>query len=390
MPDVAELLYHAKKWYALFPGVIRPVSGHFLADHYARRARARGPLRVAFDAAIGLGFHAWIPFRARKVRRRFGLSKAWENSAIATARARFADPNDLALFRIDEADALDAYIRRFEDAALNKLINPLGWTRECALADKARFYERCEQAGLPHPKTIAQGNASGWTVHHSPVEAGDLLIKPARGEGGRGVAFLDPPAPDQIAPWLTAAFTNRSGNWIIQQRVMTHSALRDLALGALSTARITTILNERGEPEPVSAVLRLASDPNAQVDNMKAGGLLTPIDLTTGALGLACKGYGGGDYARHPVTDALIEGRIVPWWDEAKRLAMDAHAGAFADYALIGWDVGLCADGPILIEGNAKPGVLMPQRACRKGLGGGRYGELLAWHLARASGRQPN
>jgi hypothetical protein len=36
----------------------------------------------------------------------------------------------------------------------------------------------------------------------------------------------------------------------------------------------------------------------------------------------------------------------------------------------------------VLIEGNGKPGVLMPQRAARKGLGAGRYGQLLAYHLA--------
>jgi hypothetical protein len=38
--------------------------------------------------------------------------------------------------------------------------------------------------------------------------------------------------------------------------------------------------------------------------------------------------------------------------------------------------------GAVLIEGNGKPGVLMPQRAARRGLGDGRYGQLLAHHLA--------
>jgi hypothetical protein len=39
----------------------------------------------------------------------------------------------------------------------------------------------------------------------------------------------------------------------------------------------------------------------------------------------------------------------------------------------------------VLVEGNGKPGVLMPQRAGRRGLGGQRYGELLGFHLARAA-----
>jgi hypothetical protein len=173
------------------------------------------------------------------------------------------------------------------------------------------------------------------------------------------------------------------GPWLVQSRIETHGALRDLALNALPTARITTILNEAHVPEVVSAVLRVASDPAAQVDNMKAGGLLCPIDLTDGVLGVACQGYGGTDHRVHPVTGATIAGRILPDWEQAKALVIDAHARAFGDYALIGWDVGFAPDGPILIEGNGKPGVLMPQRAGRRGLGGQRYGALLRLHLPK-------
>jgi hypothetical protein len=117
---------------------------------------------------------------------------------------------------------------------------------------------------------------------------------------------------------------------------------------------------------------------------MKAGGLLSPIDLDGGTLGLACQGYGGGDHPVHPVTGAPIPGLVLPDWAAARALVVAAHATAFADYAMVGWDVGFAADGPILIEGNGKPGVLMPQRAARRGLGTGRYGVLLAHHLARA------
>jgi hypothetical protein len=377
--DLTEFIYRAKKWYDLYPGVIRPVSGAFLHDHYDRRASARGAARRALDSVAGLGFRAWLPFRARAVQRKFGFDAAWRRRALAIARERFADPNDIALFRIERADQLDGYIRRFEDAALNKRINPLGWRRDCVLMDKVAFYRRCATAGLPHPEVAA-------ILRDGAVEVvgaldGPLLLKPARGEGGRGVAFVE--VTDEAA--LHRLARGRRGTWIVQRRLSSYRALRPLALGALSTARITTILNEAGVPEPVSAVLRLASDPMAEVDNMKAGGLLAPIDLATGALGIACKGYGGGDHDVHPVTGAAIPGFVVPDWEAAKALAVRAHADAFGDYALIGWDVGLTDDGPMLVEGNAKPGVLMPQRAGRSGLGGQRYGALLRFQLARAA-----
>jgi hypothetical protein len=384
MLSTSEFWYRAKKTYSLYPGVVVPVSGGFLADHYARRRRDRGPLRATLDFVVGLGFLGWIPLRARKVQRRHGLDAAWRTRAIAIARETFADPNDIALFRLDHPAQLDGYIRRFEDAGLNKQINPLAWRSDCALTDKIAFYARCVAHHLPHPivvATIVDGQVSMLT----PPGGEPLLIKPARGEGGAGVEFVDG-APDDMcgcADWLQARFGRRRHAWLVQHRIAPHAALIDLALNALPTARMTTILNEAGEPELVSAVLRIPLDPNAVVDNMKAGGLLSPIDLADGTLGQACKGYGGTDYDAHPVTGAPIPGRLLPDWAAAHALVADAHRRAFPEYALIGWDVGFSPNGPILIEGNGKPGVLMPQRAARRGLGGERYGELLAFQLAR-------
>ncbi len=381
MPSLTELWYRAKKLYSIYPGVVTPVSGAFLADHYAWRRRARHAPRALLDAIVGIAFLAWVPIRARAVQRRFGLDDAWRGRAIGIARARFADPGDIALFRIGEAAELDHYIRRFEDAALNKRINPRGWAPGCVLTDKIRFYERCARQGLRHPAVVATIEQGRFRLL-TPVPDRPLLLKPARGEGGRGVRFLDPPAVDAES-WLRDACRGLRGPWLVQERIATHGALRDLALNALPTARITTILNEQDEPEVANAVLRIPSDPQAQVDNMKAGGLLCPIDLADGTLGIACKGYGGGDYSAHPVTGAVITRRALPDWAAAKALVIDAHLRAFADYALIGWDVGFAPEGPILIEGNGKPGVLMPQRAGRRGLGGQRYGELIRRQLAR-------
>lgn len=373
-----DWFYFAKKAYALYPGVVAPASGPFLAAHYARRRARRGPLRAALDALVGLGFQAWIPLRAAKVQRKFGLDDAWRRQAVAIARARFADPQDIALFRIQTAADLDAYIRRFEDAGLNKHINPRGWTRGCALADKAAFYDRCAAAGLPHPQTVAVFADNRLASYADPAGR-ELVAKPADGEGGDGVLLL---GACSDGPAIARALAGRRGTLVVQPRIAIHPALADLALNALPTVRVVTILDEAGRPEVVSATFRFASVEHATVDNMKAGGLIAAVDLATGALGVACKGYGGEDHATHPVTGAAIVGRELPGWPQVKALAERAHAEAFDDYVLIGWDIAMTPEGPVLIEGNGKPGVLMPQRAARRGLGDGRYGQLLAHHLA--------
>lgn len=373
-----DQFYFLKKAYGIYPGVVRPVSARCLEAHYAHRRARRGPVRAGLDALVGLAFKAWIPWRAAKVQKKFGLGEAWRERAIEIARDRFADPNDLALFRIETPDQLDVYVRRFEDAALNKRINPRGWTSACVLADKVRFQARCEEAGLPHPRTVALLRNGRVTMKAQP-DGRDLVLKPADGEGGDGVVILERVAD---AADLTARLPKGRGDFVVQDRIQTHPALLGLALDALPTVRIVTMIDEVGAPEVVSATFRFASVQGARVDNMKAGGLISAVDLPVGTLGLACKGYGGGDHATHPVTGAAIIGRRLPDWAAAKGLVRRAHAETFADYVLIGWDVALTPDGPVLIEANGKPGVLMPQRAARQGLAAGRYGALLAYHLA--------
>lgn len=373
--------YYLKKAWALYPGVVRPVSATALRTYYEYRRQRRGVARAAIDAFTGLAFHLWVPLRALQVQRRFGHDDGWRRRAVRVAHATFTDPNDIALFRIERPDELATYLRRFENAPLNKQINPPGWTRQCALADKQRFAERCRAAGLPHATTLAVVDRGRMQVHADPAGR-ELVAKPADGEGGGGVRMLGRVASIAGLRTLLPALQRVRGVTLVQPRIRVHAALRDISLSALSTVRVITMRNEQGAPEVVSATFRCASDPAASVDNLKSGGLIAAVDLDTGRLGVACRGRGGADYTHHPATGAAIEGTPLPCWHEAKELAASAHQQAFSEYVLIGWDVALTPDGPLLIEGNGKPGVLLSQRAARSGLVQGRYGTLLAHHLA--------
>ena len=385
-----DRMYYLRKWYPLFPGLVRPVSGTFAREHYRWRAARRGVARTFVDTVVGILFKAWVPFRARQVARRHGEGEDWVRKASAIARERFADPNDIFLFRIHCADDLDSYIRRFEDAAFNKQINPPGWRADCVLADKIAFARRCMARGVRHPRLFATATGRRAGDRRIEIEAlpdgTALLVKPARGEGGEGVRTL----ADAISGLRNEASFRRAiadlslsrrHDWLLQERLSPHAALADLALDALPTVRMTTFLDEKGKGELVNAVFRFPSVPGIPIDNMKAGGILSSVELSKGILTIGCKGYGGGDVALHPVSGAGIPGRRLPDWSAARHMVERAHCEAFGEYRLIGWDVALTPDGPYILEGNAKPGVLMPQRSGRRGLGDQRYGELLAHHL---------
>jgi hypothetical protein len=384
MTRAQHLYYRLKKAFALYPGVLRPTSAGFLDEHYRTRRAQRSPVRAALDAVAGGVFHLWVPYRARSIARKYGLGRDWARKAARIAHRRFADPNDIALFRVESEADLDGYIRRFEHAEISKRINPKNWSAGCLLADKRLFYARCAELGLPHPPLLATLVDGAVAVREAPTVAA-LALKPVDGEGGSGFQLFDYPAADgdaaAFARFVRERFGRLRGAWLIQPKVTVHPDLKDLSLSALSTARVSTMLNERGEPEIVTSVLRFPSDPASQVDNIKSGGLMAPIDLATGVLGPACRGRWVGDVAEHPASGATIAGRRLPFWEEAKALVLKAHRGGFADYNLVGWDVALTAEGPLLIEGNGKPCMIVAQRAGRKGVGHQRFGELIAHHL---------
>jgi hypothetical protein len=365
--------------------VIAPVSAAFLSDHYSDRRRSRSLPRAVLDAVAGSLFRLWVPIRARRVARRYLLGGEWARQAARIARRRFVDPNDLALFRVTRPEQLNSFMRRFEYSAVSKRINPACWREDCVLADKILFYERCTVHGLPHPPVLATLSRGGAEVASVPP-AGTLAMKPADGEGGSGFRTIKWQGGDAAAfrAFLAQPRLGRA-RWLVQPRIVPHPALAAIAMSALPTARMTTIFNEDGVPELVTSVLRFPSVAGSLIDNIKAGGLMAPIDPESGVLGAACRGKAAGEVETHPVTGAPVAGLALPDWDAAKAMALQAHAKAFPEYSMIGWDIAFAADGPMFIEGNGKPCIVVAQRATGRGIGDTRFGALIRYHLARAA-----
>ena len=121
---------------------------------------------------------------------------------------------------------------------------------------------------------------------------------------------------------------------------------------------------------------------NRTVDNLHAGGIAANVGLDDGILSSASDlGIDSklGWLDRHPDTQARIAGRPLPMWSETKALAIRAHR-SFADRVLVGWDIAITDDGPIVVEGNSSPDLDIVQRFGAP-ICSSRFGDLLAWHL---------
>jgi Sugar-transfer associated ATP-grasp len=294
-----------------------------------------------------------------------------------------------ALYDADGRARAGAYLQRFETKP--SIFPLLKRRRGSPLNDKARFAEYCAKQGMRCVETIFSLNG---LKPQTSLPNRDLFVKPTSGRGGRGAerwdciapqTFVGPAGERLSADYLLTRLVDRSRRepLLVQPRLCAHPQLLEVTNGALPTVRIVTCLNEAGDPEVIGAVFRMAIGSNRTVDNLHAGGIAANVALGTGRLSRATD-LGSdarlGWLSAHPDTGGIIENRVLPLWKETKQLAMSAHR-AFTDRVVIGWDIAILPDGPIVIEGNGNPDMDILQRFMREGLREHRFGQLLAHHL---------
>lgn len=285
----------------------------------------------------------------------------------------------------DPAAFLDMRARK----GINRLLNPGAFPLDAnPLKNKRLFACCCRESKLPIPQTFTgpPEALAAWIATQQAV-----LVKPNFSSKGRGIVRY----AQEAGSWSMSAgridfdaLQERLANAvkrgaILQQCVATHPELAPISPGALPSLRIMTCLNEAGVPEACGVVLRLSAGGDRPIDNFQAGNLAATID-SSGECGSAFQRRGNAIevLAVHPRTGAAILSRPVPDLQGALDLAVAAHR-AFEGFTVIGWDVGIGATGPVLIEGNWNPGTDVLQMVGGKGIGATRLGQLYRHHLER-------
>ncbi len=148
---------------------------------------------------------------------------------------------------------------------------------------------------------------------------------------------------------------------------------------SVNTVRIDTLI-DGNTVHSSAATLRLGTG-GAHVDNLSRGGLTVPIDLATGRLagpGRRMPCFATRFYPRHPDTGVRFEEVPLPHWQQLRGL-VERGARALAPLGMLGWDVALTVDGPVLLEANANWGEDLFQ--LNRGLRDTPAGRLaLAWY----------
>jgi hypothetical protein len=246
------------------------------------------------------------------------------------------------------------------------LLAALGNRDDIELAtDKLAMADRLAKLGLPVPiiravilpNQILQMDQLPWTG------AEKLLIKPRRGARAQGLLSVHyaggglfsingrvPVDSAQLARRVMAAA--RWDSLLVQTWVAPSLATRDLSPDAPGVVR--AFVTRPGPHEPasvVSAMLKILP-PGIDAPHGINELLLIPIAVDEGTLGDGILlDQPGERWARSPWNDAPVRGRPVPYWAEIREMLSRASV-TLPGIPVIGWDIVLGQDGPVILEAN--------------------------------------
>ena len=202
-------------------------------------------------------------------------------------------------------------------------------------------------------------------VWHMVSEWNALVVKPAKGAGGKGIMVL----AKKNGQWQSG------GKVVSQSKIFSHIA--NIIFGVFSFGDDDRALIEEyvrpheffgqiyeaGVPDfriillrgtPLMGMLRMPTARSGGKANLHQGGLGIGIDMETGKLKRAYDGKKHMDV--HPDSGSLILGRPIPYWEELVALSIKTAKEFPLDY--LGVDLVIDkAKGPMVMEVNVRPGL---------------------------------
>lgn len=301
-------------------------------------------LPLSFPARLSFGAHMWLlALRENVPPLEYGLYRLYE----PTRRGRAGE-----------------YLY-WSEGNIFRFLNALSGADNDDVQDKGRFAEICRVHGLPCIPTLAIFRGGRQVFPDIPflpsqpcIWVKDLAGKQCSGAGKWRLqegGYHDAAGRTRSSEELVSSWRKR--DCIVQPCLGNHPELASLSCadGTLADIRIITGIEPDGTVHLITHQITLpwggfANRPRSVMGLLDDEGRIVRTLYATGEA-----------VERHPETGAVFADVVVPWWREARELAMRAHRQAFPRFVFLGWDIAITADGPVLIETNAGPGVLHHQ-----------------------------
>ena len=246
--------------------------------------------------------------------------------------------------------------------------------------DKLRTKDLCRRAGIPTPELLAVARHHFEMRKLGPqlMRLHDFVLKPAHGAMGNGILVVRGRDEERfltsggrklgIGDLLYHAAGIISGLYalggqpdcaMVEERLIVHPEMAAIATDGVPDIRVVVY---RGVP--AMAMTRLPTRQSGGRANIHQGAVAAGIDLGTGQTTHAI--HQRRSIVRHPDSGEPLLGREIPGFKDLLSIAVRT-----ADETSLGYvGADLVVDerrGPVLLEMNARPG-LMVQLANRRGL----------------------
>ena len=189
----------------------------------------------------------------------------------------------------------------------------------------------------------------------------EFMIKPIDGLGGADVKKMKNTDVKNKEEFLNYLKDNRM---FLEELIIQHKKMSTLSPSSVNTLRVMTFVN-KGRSEILYAALRVGNGVN-EVDNFHKGGMGVSINTREGKLKGEAIDKDLNHFKKHPKTNIYFNNYEIPYWKEVKELVLKA-ALVNQKIQVVGWDVAITKNGPVLVEGNRRPGFDLVQVLSKRG-----------------------
>ena len=176
-----------------------------------------------------------------------------------------------------------------------------------------------------------------------------IIVKPRNGTCGQGIEKIKISDFDKKDLY---DYLKDKNLLIVEEVVNQHDIINKLHPYSVNTLRMVTILNDK-KAKVAAAYMRIGN--GKAVDNFNNGGMVVPIDIETGEILYSAYDKAKNLYEKHPATNYVIKGFKIPLYKEAIKMVEEV-AKIVPEMGIIGWDVAITNEGPLLIEAKNFPG----------------------------------
>lgn len=235
---------------------------------------------------------------------------------------------------------------------LHKLLLWANPPSACALVgSKYEFYKRYRDYMA---RSMVRSDApdeelTGFLTNHPR-----FFVKPDKGTGAEGVHEVR--REEFSTDEELKSYIREQKDSVLEEYIVQHPLMSRFNADSVNTLRIVYLSTDKGT-NFLYCSLRIGRK-GSRVDNLCAGGMVCAVGARYGKVCSDAFDNDGNRYNAHPDdADVTFLGMAVPFLPEALAMSLAAAKRLYSEtgLGLVGFDVAIKSDGPVILEANAYP-----------------------------------